>query len=136
MTSDAAAPVPSRQIHTTDELTEDQAATVLTLLADAAAEDGQQAVSEQGRLQLRGGRREGVRHLLLTADGQLAGYAQLEGADPVEPHAASWSSTPRTGAAATAGRWAPPCWRPPAARCDSGRTAATRPPATWRRCWG
>lgn len=85
MTSDAAAPVPSRQIHTTDELTEDQAATVLTLLADAAAEDGQQAVSEQGRLQLRGGRREGVRHLLLTADGQLIGYAQLEGADPVEP---------------------------------------------------
>ncbi|MGW5026824.1 hypothetical protein ACWEO9_18430, partial [Streptomyces albidoflavus] len=50
MTSDAAAPVPSRQIHITDELTEDQAATVLTLLADAAAEDGQQAVSEQGRL--------------------------------------------------------------------------------------
>ncbi|MCR0988436.1 mycothiol synthase [Streptomyces albidoflavus] len=87
MTSDAAAPVPSRQIHTTDELTEDQAATVLALMADAAAEDGQQAVSEQGRLQLRGGRREGVRHLLLTADGQLAGYAQLEGADPVEPPA-------------------------------------------------
>ncbi|NEE34128.1 mycothiol synthase, partial [Streptomyces sp. SID7982] len=87
MTSDAAAPVPSRQIHTTDALTEDQAASVLALLADAAAQDGQQAVSEQGRLQLRGGRREGVRHLLLTADGQLAGYAQLEGADPVEPPA-------------------------------------------------
>ncbi|MFD7892571.1 mycothiol synthase, partial [Streptomyces albidoflavus] len=85
MTSDAAAPVPSRQIHTTDELTEDQAATVLTLLADAAAEDGQQAVSEQGRLQLRGGRREGVRHLLRTADGPRARDAPRDGRAPPAP---------------------------------------------------
>jgi mycothiol synthase len=51
-----------------------------------------QAVSEQGRLQLRGGGREGVRHFLLTdpdaAPGVLLGYAQLEGTDPVEAPAA------------------------------------------------
>jgi mycothiol synthase len=54
-------------------------------LIDAAARtDGQPAVSEQGRLQLRGGRRHGVRHLLLRHDGTLVGYAQLEDTDPVE----------------------------------------------------
>lgn len=54
-------------------------------LIDAAARtDGQPAVSEQGRLQLRGGSREGVRHLLLRHEGVLVGYAQLEDTDPVE----------------------------------------------------
>jgi mycothiol synthase len=54
-------------------------------LIDAAAHtDGQPAVSEQGRLQLRGGRRTGVRHLLLRHEGTLVGYAQLEDTDPVE----------------------------------------------------
>ncbi|RLL67496.1 mycothiol synthase [Streptomyces sp. Z26] len=58
-------------------------------LIDAAARtDGQAAVSEQGRLQLRGGAREGVRHLLLRHDGELVGYAQLEDTDPVEAPAA------------------------------------------------
>jgi mycothiol synthase len=41
-------------------------------------------VSEQGRLQLRGGARDGVSHLLLLTDGHLVGYAQLEDTDPVE----------------------------------------------------
>ncbi|EST39351.1 hypothetical protein N566_02440 [Streptomycetaceae bacterium MP113-05] len=54
-------------------------------LIDAATRtDGQPAVSEQGRLQLCGGRRAGVRHLLLRQDGTLVGYAQLEDTDPVE----------------------------------------------------
>ncbi|MCT2592816.1 mycothiol synthase [Streptomyces sp. N2-109] len=54
-------------------------------LIDAAAHtDGQSAVSEQGRLQLRGGRRAGVRHLLLREQERLVGYAQLEDTDPVE----------------------------------------------------
>ncbi|OEV04989.1 mycothiol synthase [Streptomyces oceani] len=54
-------------------------------LIDAAARvDGQPAVSEQGRLQLRGGRRTGVRHLLVHSGDQLVGYAQLEDTDPVE----------------------------------------------------
>ncbi|MEU1278735.1 mycothiol synthase [Streptomyces sp. NPDC005805] len=88
MTIDAVIPGPGRQIHALDELTADQAEAVLALLAEAARSDGTQAVSEQGRLQLRGGPREGVRHFLLTVDGQLVGYAQLEDTDPVEAPAA------------------------------------------------
>jgi mycothiol synthase len=86
--TDAAAREPARQIQTLDSLTEEQAAAVLALLADAAASDGQQAVSEQGRLQLRGGHREGVRHFLLTVGDEVVGYAQLEDTDPVEAPAA------------------------------------------------
>ncbi|MGY1436515.1 mycothiol synthase [Streptomyces reniochalinae] len=62
---------------------------VLALIEEAARQDGQAAVSEQGRIHLRGGPREAVRHLLLrTGDGTLAGYAQLEDTDPVEAPAA------------------------------------------------
>lgn len=95
MTSDDTAPsgppVPpglSRSIDTLAALSPGQADAVLALLAEAARIDGQQAVSEQGRLQLRGGAREGVSHLLLSAGGQLVGYAQLEDTDPVEAPAA------------------------------------------------
>ncbi|WP_181768440.1 mycothiol synthase [Streptomyces albidus (ex Kaewkla and Franco 2022)] len=56
-----------------------------SLLDEAARADGQSPLSEQGWLQLRGGPRPGVRHLLLREDGELLGYAQLEDADPVEP---------------------------------------------------
>ncbi|MGQ4516816.1 mycothiol synthase [Streptomyces sp. DW26H14] len=86
--TDAAAREPARQIQTLDALTDEQAGAVLALLAEAAAADGTQAVSEQGRLQLRGGHREGVRHLLLTVGGEVLGYAQLEDTDPVEAPAA------------------------------------------------
>ncbi|MFD5070181.1 mycothiol synthase [Streptomyces sp. NPDC058369] len=88
MTTDVPLPAPGREIQTLDTLSPDQAAAVLDLLAGAARTDGRQAVSEQGRLQLRGGEREGVRHFLLTAGGVLAGYAQLEDTDPVEAPAA------------------------------------------------
>ncbi|MCB5181768.1 mycothiol synthase [Streptomyces antimicrobicus] len=88
MTDASAALEPGRQIQTLDELTYDQAGEVLALIEDAARTDGTTAVSEQGRLQLRGGRREGVRHFLLTEGGRLAGYAQLEDTDPVEAPAA------------------------------------------------
>ncbi|MFF7331134.1 mycothiol synthase [Streptomyces sp. NPDC090306] len=89
MTSDDSAPgAPARSIDTYTALSSEQAEAVLGLLAEAARTDGQQAVSEQGRLQLRGGEREGVTHLLLTARGELVGYAQLEDTDPVEPPAA------------------------------------------------
>lgn len=75
-----------------DEVPSEVVREVLDLIGTAARTDGQPAVSEQGRLQLRGGRREGVRHLLLRegdlgdADGSatLVGYAQLEDTDPVE----------------------------------------------------
>ncbi|MFF9406279.1 mycothiol synthase [Streptomyces anandii] len=87
MTSDNTAPI-ARSIETRSELSEEQADAVLALLAAAARDDGRQAVSEQGRLQLRGGARAGVSHLLLTVDGELVGYAQLEDTDPVEAPAA------------------------------------------------
>ncbi|MEU5130240.1 mycothiol synthase [Streptomyces mobaraensis] len=75
------------RIEVLDEPAPELARDVLRLIAEAAAADGRQAVSEQGRLQLKGGR-PGVRHLLLheVTDGAevLAGYAQLEDTDPVE----------------------------------------------------
>ncbi|MEV6027628.1 mycothiol synthase [Streptomyces sp. NPDC052036] len=89
MTSDdTARPAPTRSIDTVTTLPPAQAEAVLELLADAARVDGQQAVSEQGRLQLRGGEREGVSHLLLKVGETLVGYAQLEDTDPVEAPAA------------------------------------------------
>jgi mycothiol synthase len=88
MTTDSPLPSPGREIETLDALTPEQAEAVLALLGEAAGTDGRQAVSEQGRLQLRGGHREGVRHFLLTVDGVLTGYAQLEDTDPVEAPAA------------------------------------------------
>ncbi|MEU0677289.1 mycothiol synthase [Streptomyces sp. NPDC006172] len=89
MTSeDAARTYGSRSIETHSALTPEQTEAVLGLLAEAARIDGQQAVSEQGRLQLRGGPRDGVSHLLLTLGDELVGYAQLEDTDPVEAPAA------------------------------------------------
>ena len=89
MTSDdTVRPGRPRSIETRAALTPEQTEAVLALLGAAARNDGQHAVSEQGRLQLRGGAREGVAHLLLTVDGELVGYAQLEDTDPVEPPAA------------------------------------------------
>ncbi|NJP67728.1 mycothiol synthase [Streptomyces spiramenti] len=58
-------------------------------LIDAGARlDGQSAVSEQGRLLLRGGPREGVRHVMLRQKGELVAYGQLDGTDRVEAPAA------------------------------------------------
>ncbi|MFI6347671.1 mycothiol synthase [Streptomyces sp. NPDC050560] len=92
MTSASASEAGQRRIETTEELTAAQAEEVSSLLAAAAAADGQQPVSEQGRLRLRGGPRAGVRHLLLTvgdaAAPALLGYAQLDATDPVEAPAA------------------------------------------------
>ncbi|MFC9587946.1 mycothiol synthase [Streptomyces yangpuensis] len=88
MTDASAALEPGRQIQTLDELTGEQADAVLDLIEDAARTDGTTAVSEQGRLQLRGGPRAGIRHFLLTDGGRLAAYGQLEDTDPVEAPAA------------------------------------------------
>ncbi|MFF4401855.1 mycothiol synthase [Streptomyces sp. NPDC001480] len=89
MTSDdTVRPARTRSIETYSALSPDQAEAVLGLLAEAARVDGQQPVSEQGRLQLSGGAREGVSHLLLLAGDELVGYAQLEDTDPVEAPAA------------------------------------------------
>ncbi|MEU2654326.1 mycothiol synthase [Streptomyces sp. NPDC007325] len=89
MTSDAAPALePGRQIQTYDELTPEQVQEVMDLLAASDRADGVHAVSEQGRLYLRHGRRDGVRHFLLTVGPRLQGYAQLEETDPVEAPAA------------------------------------------------
>lgn len=73
-----------RSIEVVEELAPEPARDVLALVSEAAAVDGQPAVSEQGRLQLKG-RRAGVRHVLVrNAEGELVGYAQLEDSDPVE----------------------------------------------------
>ncbi|MEK9522241.1 mycothiol synthase [Streptomyces sp. NPDC087908] len=89
MTSDAAPALePGRQIHTYDALTPEQIQDVLELLEAADRSDGVHAVSEQGRLYLRHGGREGVRHFLLTVGPRLYGYAQLEETDPIEAPAA------------------------------------------------
>ncbi|MEU0966312.1 mycothiol synthase [Streptomyces sp. NPDC005917] len=90
MTSDDTArpPMYSRSIDTYSALTPDQAEAVLGLLAEAVRADGRQPVSEQGRIQIRGGPRDGVSHLLLSVGDELVGYAQLEDTDPVEAPAA------------------------------------------------
>lgn len=68
-----------------DEASADVVRDAQSLIDESARTDGQSPLSEQGRLQLRGGPRAGVRHLLLRQDGELVGYAQLEDTDPVEP---------------------------------------------------
>jgi mycothiol synthase len=82
------------RIEALTELPADTAGAVLDLIGAAAAQDGQPAVSESGRLRVRGGAREGVRHLLLLAPGgddgaeDLTGYAQIDASDPAEAPAA------------------------------------------------
>ncbi|RKN41787.1 mycothiol synthase [Streptomyces hoynatensis] len=67
-----------------DEVTGGELAEVRALIDAAAAVDGRGAVSEQGRLLLAGGAREGVRHVLLREGDALLGYGLLDGTDPVE----------------------------------------------------
>ncbi|SDP22916.1 mycothiol synthase [Actinacidiphila guanduensis] len=88
-----------RRIETRAEPTDEQGRAVLALIGEAAAEDGQPAVSEQGRLRLRGGARPGVQHLLLWVPGEageeLAGYGQIDATDPVEAPAGELVVHPR-----------------------------------------
>jgi mycothiol synthase len=67
-----------------DEVTAADVRDAQELMAAAVRTDGQSAVSEQGRLLLRGGPRAGVKHLLLRQRGELVAYGQLDGTDPVE----------------------------------------------------
>ncbi|MEZ0094579.1 mycothiol synthase [Streptacidiphilus sp. EB129] len=60
-----------------------QQAAVGALLAAAAEADGKAAVSEQGRLAIRGSR-PGVRHLLQSGDGALVGYGQVDAGGTAE----------------------------------------------------
>ncbi|AEW94920.1 MULTISPECIES: mycothiol synthase [Streptomycetaceae] len=94
MTAASTPPSARRRIETLDELPPPVARDVLELIERAAVSDGQPAVSEQGRLNLRGGPRPGIRHLLVTDDGELVGYGQLEETDPVEAPAAEFVVAP------------------------------------------
>ncbi|MBY8880967.1 mycothiol synthase [Actinacidiphila acidipaludis] len=73
-----------RRIEVLTELPAATADAVLALIAAGAAEDGQPAVSEQGRLRVRHGSRPGVQHLLLWSGAELTGYGQIDGTDAVE----------------------------------------------------
>jgi mycothiol synthase len=83
-----------RRIQTLTDLSDEAAEAVLGLIGAAAAQDGQPAVSEQGRLHLARRAHPAVRHLLLWAPGadgeELAGYGQIDGSDPVEAPAAEF----------------------------------------------
>ncbi|MCQ4084594.1 mycothiol synthase [Streptomyces sp. RB6PN25] len=95
MTDPVQLPPGPRRIETFDDVPAGIAQVLNDLIGQAAAADGQAAVSEQGRLNLRGGRRPGVRHLVLYAGEELVGYAQLEDVDPVEAPAAELVVHPR-----------------------------------------
>jgi mycothiol synthase len=73
-----------RRIDVLDEPAPAVVRAVLALIEEGAAVDGQPAVSEQGRINLRAGARPGVRHLLVYGGERLVGYAQLDDTDPVE----------------------------------------------------
>jgi mycothiol synthase len=71
-------------IEVVEGLGPEQQAAVGLLLKRAAEADGKAAVSEQGRLALRGPR-PGVRHLLQAdRDGRLVGYGQVDGEGTAE----------------------------------------------------
>ncbi|WP_042409510.1 mycothiol synthase [Streptacidiphilus carbonis] len=70
-------------VQVVETVNEAELAAVRTLLAAAAESDGRTAVSEQGRLALRGPK-PGVRHLLQWDSGALVGYAQVDGPGTAE----------------------------------------------------
>ena len=89
-----------RHIETLTELPGPAAEAVTGLIEAAAARDGRTAVSEQGRLHISRGPRPGVRHLLVRVPeaevgagpdgGELVGYGQIDGSDPVEAPSAEF----------------------------------------------
>lgn len=136
MTNAPAVPASGLQIQTLDTLTADQEQAVRALLAEAARTDGQQAVSEQGRLQLRGGRREGVQHFLVTVDGTLTGYAQLEATDPVEAPAAELVVHPSHRGQGNGRALGSALMAASGRRLRVWAHGGTPPPAIWRRSSG
>ncbi|MDH6118266.1 mycothiol synthase [Kitasatospora sp. GAS204B] len=82
-------------ITSADTLTPEQLSAVRAVLRAAAELDGREAVSEAGRLRLRTtDPRPGIRHLVLTAAGAPAGYAQLEGAQGSSPTTVEFAVSP------------------------------------------
>ena len=95
------------------ELTPAQVASVLDLAAAAAAADSVAPLSEHALLHLRydaaspGADPAPGRDLILTADGEIAGYAYLDPPGPIpgSTSAASWSSPRGTGGTGSAWPW-------------------------------
>ncbi|WP_329566464.1 mycothiol synthase [Kitasatospora sp. NBC_01266] len=82
-------------ITSADTLTAEQLAAVQAVLRAAADTDAREAVSEAGRLRLRvADPRPGVRHLVLTAAGAPAGYAQLELGQDASPATVEFAVLP------------------------------------------
>jgi mycothiol synthase len=76
-----------RAVQVSEALTESQLTAVLGLVEDAARTDGVAPLSEQGMLHVRYGGRQGAADLLVSSDGQLAGYAHLDPPAGGEPAA-------------------------------------------------
>jgi mycothiol synthase len=72
------------QIRIAERLTSDDVAAVLELVRLATEEDGVAPLSEHVMLHLRYGGDRQARNVLLTAGGEIAGYAHLDPTDPVE----------------------------------------------------
>lgn len=70
-------------VSTTDNLTADQAEHVSALIERATRFDGKAPVSEQGRAVING--RGCARHFVISADGSIAGYAQLQAGSGEHP---------------------------------------------------
>jgi mycothiol synthase len=94
MSSDSTAAMPRVQV--TEALSEPQVTAVLALIEHATAADGVAALSEQGLLHVRYGGGRGIKDLLVSINGQLAGYAHLDppaegpaGGEPAGPEPAS-----------------------------------------------
>ncbi len=72
------------EIAITERLTDAEVGAVLELVRLATEEDGVAPLSEHVMLHLRYGGDRLARNVMLTADGEIAGYAHLDPTDPVE----------------------------------------------------
>ncbi|MEV4454898.1 mycothiol synthase [Microbispora sp. NPDC049633] len=72
------------RVEITERLDDEQVAAVLALVEAAAEADGVGPLNEHVMLQVRHGSEPGARAVLLYADGNVAGFAHLDPADPEE----------------------------------------------------
>jgi mycothiol synthase len=88
-------PAAQAQIQVSGPLPASEAHAVLALVQRAADADGVSPLSEHVMLQLRYGSDPDARNILLWSEGELAGYAHLDGTDPVEGPAGEMVIDPR-----------------------------------------
>jgi mycothiol synthase len=87
MSSDSQVPGAAPAVQASEALAPDQVTAVLGLAQRAARADGVAPLSEQGLLHVRYGGGRGAADLLVSSDGQLAGYARLDPPADGEPAA-------------------------------------------------